>query len=217
MALQNYKGGDKAAPDWAIQEDGHRLGRISGDWEDALHSAVPNHSERNWNHGAQMTQAAGTTDGDIDSQEEVDAVADWLKNNKPGEEPSAPAPPVEEVIADPSNKVVEAKERIKAFEDDRWSGKHADDMFHDSMDTTTDTPVNPNKYELDLSNQAKQSLLTSTATPEPAAAQGSDVGQKFKDEYMNSVMRSSSRNDTNTLPGNANTQPGTVQGDTKFL
>ena len=97
MALQNYKGGSDAAADWAIKEEGHRLGRISGDWEDQLQAAVPNHSERNWNHGAQMTEELGLTDGNVDSQSDVDAVAKWLNENSPNQE-VAPEEPKDEKI-----------------------------------------------------------------------------------------------------------------------
>lgn len=79
-----YSGGSNAAPDFEKQKDGFELGRIKGEWEDAMKAAVPSHSERNWNHAAQMTQADGTTDGKIDTQEEVDAAAEWLRSNSPG-------------------------------------------------------------------------------------------------------------------------------------
>ena len=219
MALKNYKGGPDAKPDFEVQEEGYRLGRIKGDWEDKLHSATPGHSERNWNHGAQMTESLGTTDGNIDSQQEVAAVAKWLNENSPGGDDSQPEPEPEAAPPEPepSPKIVEAKERVKEYEDYRWSGEHADDLFYDSMDTTTDTPVDPNKYELDLSNQARDSLLTSTATPEPAIAQGSDVGQRFKDEYMKGMAQSKPQpTGTNTQNINTNSAP-VVQGNTKWM
>ena len=114
---------------------------------------------------------------------------------KSGGGASAPEP---EVISDPSDKIVEAKERVKEYEDYRWSGEHADDLFHDSADTTTDTPVDPNKYELDLKDQAKQDLLTNTAV----TSQQADVGQQFKDKYMQGMMQDGS---------------SPVKGDTKLM
>ena len=78
-----YTGGSNPAADFEKAE-GFEKGRIKGQWEDAMKSAVPSHSERNWNHAAQMTGQDGTTDGFLDSQEEVDAAAEWLRNNSPG-------------------------------------------------------------------------------------------------------------------------------------
>ena len=105
MALDHYKGGSNPKEDFAVQDEGFRLGRIKGDWEDKLHSATPGHSERNWNHGAQMTEGLGTTDGNIDSQQEVDAVAKWLSENSPGGD-ATPEAPVEEEPYDPPSKAL---------------------------------------------------------------------------------------------------------------
>ena len=188
MALDNYKGGSNPEADWAVKEEGYRLGRIKGDWEDALHSATPGHSERNWNHGAQMTEELGQTDGNIDSQQEVDAVADWLRNNKPGEPGADGDLNVDENIPEEpkvkaSPVLQEAQQRVKAWETDQWSGTYADNLYHDSADTTEAgggakgfldkykmklTPGKPNTANLNsgLANQAppEDMLFTEQAT-----------------------------------------------------
>ena len=114
MAKDQYKGGSSPSPDWEVDKDGYRLGRIKGDWEDSLASAAPSHSERNWNHGAQMTEKLGSTDGNIDSQEEVDAVAKWLKENSPGSDDGGGDDNVEETYDPPSEALARARAYVGA-------------------------------------------------------------------------------------------------------
>jgi len=163
MALNKYKGGSNPAPDWEKDPDGFRLGRIKGDWEDKLHAAVPEHSERNWNHGSQMTERLGTTDGNIDSQAEVDAVAEWLRNNTPETEPEDPTPEVP-VEPEPDIPIVHSKRyedalnRVARWEDPEHPEYHdfANRIFNpDSLqaDSLQEYDFSDDKF-LAASNQA---------------------------------------------------------------
>ena len=54
--------------------DKHRLGRIKGEWEDAMIAEIPEANERAWNQGAEEV-----TDGQVDSDAEVRAIGDWYR------------------------------------------------------------------------------------------------------------------------------------------
>ena len=59
-----------------------------------------------------------------------------------------PEPEPEKEILPDSSKLAEAKQRVKTWEGDRWSGKYADDLYHDQADTTNWL----NKYKMKLSS-----------------------------------------------------------------
>ena len=109
-----YTGGSNPAKDFEKAEEGYSTGRIKGEWEKQMKSAVPSHSERNWNHAAQMTGQDGTTDGFLDSQEEVDAAAEWLRNNSPGDGDGGGGGGDEEAYDPPSKALGHARAYVAA-------------------------------------------------------------------------------------------------------
>ena len=93
--------------------DRHRLGRIKGEWEDAMIAEIPEANERAWNQGAEEV-----TDGDVDSQAEVKAIGDWyrrkLAESQAGSQPAAQEQPSEELVA--------ARQEWDQYEDRRGEG-----------------------------------------------------------------------------------------------
>ncbi len=93
--------------------DRHRLGRIKGEWEDAMIAEIPEANERAWNQGAEEV-----TDGDVDSQAEVKAIGDWYRRkvaeSQAGSQPAAQEQPSEELAA--------ARQEWDQYEDRRGEG-----------------------------------------------------------------------------------------------
>ena len=92
--------------------DRHRLGRIKGDWEDAMMGEIPEANERAWNQGAEEV-----TDGQVDSHAEVKAVGDWYRR-KVAEASQSEAAPVEET----PQELIDAREEWEAYEARRGEG-----------------------------------------------------------------------------------------------
>ena len=131
--------------------------------------------------------------------------AEWadLAVRKTAGTPTAAEP---EVISDPSDEIVQAKEKVQEYEQYRWSGQHADDLFHDSADTTGE-----GKYNLNLREQAKDSLLNlDTSSSASSNVKASD----FADNYKKRLIDSGSPTQPSVVANQAAT---TVQGDTKWM
>ena len=92
--------------------DKHRLGRIKGEWEDAMMGEIPEANERAWNQGAEEV-----TDGDVDSHAEVKAVGDWYRR-KVAEAQAGNQTETRE----PSQELVDAREEWDQYEARRGEG-----------------------------------------------------------------------------------------------
>ena len=106
----NYSGRDSLVFE---KTDRHRLGRIKGEWEDAMIAEIPEANERAGNQGAEEV-----TDGDVDSQSEVKAIGDWYRRkvaeSQAGSQPAAQEQPSEELAA--------ARQEWDQYEDRRGEG-----------------------------------------------------------------------------------------------
>ena len=93
--------------------DKHRLGRIKGEWEDAMMGEIPEANERAWNQGAEEV-----TDGDVDSDAEVKAIGDWYRR-KVAESQAGSQPAVQE---QPSEELAAARQEWDQYEARRGEG-----------------------------------------------------------------------------------------------
>ena len=94
--------------------DKHRLGRIKGEWEDAMMGEIPEANERAWNQGAEEV-----TDGDVDSHAEVKAVGDWYRR-KVAEAQAGAGGGAE--TREPSQELLDAREKWDQYEARRGEG-----------------------------------------------------------------------------------------------